>query len=195
MSFYVIWVCFSFWSLAARCFYETLGEAFCLIRSVCTWYPFIHLLSSRDAHHEPYITAITAPPAMKSQTDWVCAFIWPRSCIYWPLSAVTQTKVENLHQPSKYGQNLAGDQPGWSLLDSLSGWNSDKSPGSSERGDQFSVLVASYTENISERSSSLSLRRRITPSKTSLHISSTGCCQGPSLFQLKQPILLFFFSP
>lgn len=57
---------------------------------------------------------------MKSQTDWVCAFIWPRSCIYWPLSAVRQTKVENLHQPSKYGQNLAGDQPGWSLLDSLS---------------------------------------------------------------------------
>lgn len=60
MSFYVIWVCFSFWSLAARCFYETLGEAFCLIRSVCTCYPFICLLSSRDARYKPYFIVITA---------------------------------------------------------------------------------------------------------------------------------------
>lgn len=86
-------LCFSFWSLAGRCFYETLGETFCLICTVCIWYTFIYLLSSRDARYKPYFTATTAVTGIKAcPRHCLCAFIWSCSGIYWPVSA---GQVEN----------------------------------------------------------------------------------------------------
>lgn len=109
MSFYVICVCFSFWSLAAKCFHETLGEAF-LSHPHCLYMISFHLSHFQQrrtiyTHYKPYFIATTTVTDMKtSSRDCLCVFIWSCSGIYWPFSAVghTRWKMNTTTQPSKY---------------------------------------------------------------------------------------------
>lgn len=96
---------FHFDLLRRNAFMKPLGRLFCLIHIVCTWYPFIYHISSRDAHYKPYFIATTTVTDMKtSSRDCLCVFIWSCSGIYWPFSAVghTRWKMNTTTQPSKY---------------------------------------------------------------------------------------------
>ena len=103
MSFYVICVCFSFWSLMARCFYVTLGEAF-LSHPHC-----LYMISFHLSHFQQRRT-LQAIFHSDSHCDWyenkserllVCFHLVLFRYLLAFFCSRTR-KVENEHQPSKY---------------------------------------------------------------------------------------------
>lgn len=103
-------------------FMKSLGRLFCVICTVCTLYPFIYLLSSRDACYKSHFIVKMAVTGIKTivQKIYVLSFgpFWNLlACVFSEAGKVeNNTNYANI---AKYGPTtLAGDQPGCSLFDS-----------------------------------------------------------------------------
>lgn len=74
------------------------GRLFCLIRTVCTRYPFICLLSSRDARYKPYCTVITAARLFMCFHLVLFRYLLARFCRQGGKSTLTVQILPNLVQ-------------------------------------------------------------------------------------------------